>query len=150
MNKETGEYDYSNAEIKKLSEEVNVNLEIGNIDLNNIVYFEKEEKEYISSILDPIYRGEIIKNLDNNKEWIIKVMIPFEAEADYRLWKLIENIDAAPMYKSIGIFEDIKEDIRYEEFELKVVDQELKGNYIIAKINKDNNLPGEAIYSIKK
>lgn len=147
LNKETGEYEYSSEEIKKLSEEANINLEIGNVEVEEKIYFGKEEKEYITSTLDPLYRGEIIKNTENTQEWIIKVIIPMEVEGEYRLWKL--NIDSntpEQSYKEIGKLENTA----YEEYELKITDQELKGNYIIAKLNKDNNLPDNIIYTIDK
>ena len=142
LNKETGEYDYSNEEIKKLSEEANVNLEIGNIEVEEKKYFEKEEKEYISSNIDPVYRGEIIKNTENNQEWVIKVMIPFEPESEYRLWKMNDNSETPEqVYQEIGKLENTG----YEEYELKVTGQELKRNYIVAK-----SLTDKVLYTISK
>jgi len=142
LNKETGEYTYSSEEAKKLSEEANVNLEIGNVEVEEKVYFEKEEKEYINSNIDPVYRGEIIKNTDNNQEWVIKAMIPMEGEIEYKLWKVNnESTNPEQSYQEIGKLENTG----YEEYEIKVTGQELKGNYIIAKSSDER-----AIYSIEK
>ena len=142
LNKDTGEYTYSTEEAKKLSEEANINLEIGNVEVEEKVYFENEEKEYISSTVDPVYRGEIIKNADNTQEWIIKVNIPIEGEVEYKLWKLNrDSKDPEQSYQEIGKLENIG----YEEYEIKVTGQELKGSYIISKSSVE-----KAIYTIDK
>ena len=67
-------YEYKSEELKKMSEEAGINLEKGMVEEQKDYINQKEER--IRNERDIIYSGKIIENIDNSKEWIIRVMIP--------------------------------------------------------------------------
>lgn len=126
--REEDNYEYQSEELRIMSEEAGINLEKGMVE---------EEKDYINqreemirNEIDIVYSGKIIENIDNSKEWTIRLMIPNEGEnKKYGIW---ESIGENKFISELG-------GKSYEEWEYKSKgDRELKGKYIIAEIGEGN------------
>jgi hypothetical protein len=123
-------YEYKSEELKKMSEEAGINLEKGMVEEQKDYSNQKEER--IRNERDIIYSGKIIENIDNSKEWIIRVMIPKgEEEKKYGIWESIgENVFISELSSR-----------SYEEWEyVSKGDRELKGKYIIGEIGEGNTV----------
>ena len=127
-------YEYKSEELKKMSEEAGINLEKGMVEEKK--EYTNEIEEIISNKIDIVYRGKIIQNADNNKEWVVRVSIPEVegVESKYGIW---EGKGGAG--KDIFISE-LNRGMNGEWEYRSKGDRELKGKYIIGVIGEGNTV----------
>ena len=144
--RDSGEYQYQSEELQTLSEEANLNLEIGLVDQEEPEYFDNEEKIFIVSQEDAIQNGEIIWNRDNESEWLAQVGISMsEEEQEYAIWK--EDIGSLETpYQELGRLTNIA----YERWEYRSEGAEsLQGVFVIGTVGAEG-LPGEILYRFEQ
>jgi hypothetical protein len=138
-------YEYKSKELKTISEEAGINLEKAMVEQpkqEETFVYEKQKEESLTNRNNLIYRGKLIINESNNKEWLVKVGIAKEEDKKYGIWKQegLTNIVFVEELKSSG----------YEEWEYKSEGkQELKGKYYIGVIGEGNAL-FDTFYTIQK
>lgn len=139
------DYQYQSEELKQISEEAGINLEKGIVAQPKqevVPVYEKQKEEELTNRNTPTYKGKLIINETNNKEWLVRVSIAAEADKKYGIWKQ-EGLTP------IVFMEELKVS-GYEEWEYKSTGiQELKGNFYIGVIGANNTIM-DTLYTIQK
>lgn len=139
------DYQYQSEELKQISEEAGINLEKGIVEQPKqevIPIYEKQKEEELTNRNTPTYKGKLVINEVNNKEWTVRVGIATEADKKYGIWKQ-EGLTP------IVFMQELKPS-GYEEWEYKSEGkQELKGNFYIGTIGGDNRIL-DTLYTIQK
>lgn len=139
----SNEYRYQNEEIQTLSEEANINLEIGVREAEEGQVDPGEEDLIIVSQSNVRYNGFVRVNDNQKDDWILEAGIEMEEGVDeYVLWKELSD----------GTTEEkvVLEQIGFEQWGYQSNGEfEFEGTFLIAPRDETGSAPSQIIYRIE-